>query len=287
MKDLMLASLALLALVSPAGAQDEIPDEGTPPGWSASAELTFVETTGNSETTTLGFGGSAVRAWEQARLTLEASGLRADASTTTRRAVGTPEDYQILETSDDELTAESYLLRAAYDRDIRADLFWLSGLTWERNEFAGFRSRASLVAGLGNLWIDREAGHWKTTYGLSWTAQDDLVDDPEVSDSFLGLRLTSDYARRITADSGYTSVLILDQSLDDTDDLRADFTNAVSVSLSRRLALKVSLQLLFDNQPALGEVPLELPDGMPTGESVTFALDELDTVLRTALVVEL
>ncbi|MEZ5332772.1 MAG: DUF481 domain-containing protein [Thermoanaerobaculia bacterium] len=277
--------LVLLLVPIAARAQDEAED-GPPLGWSGSAELTFVNTTGNSETTTLGFGTSLLHAWEDARFTLEANGLRAESGTVTRRAVGTPQDFRILERSSSEVTAENYLVRASYDRDIREDFFWFSGLTWERNEFAGFSSRTSAVGGLGNLWLDRENAHWKTTYGVTWTSQDDLVDDPEVSSEFLGLRLTSDYGRAITATTDFASLLVVDQNLDDTDDLRADFTNSLAVSISERLALKISLQLLWDNQPALGEIALEAPDGTPTGDIVTYELDDLDTVLRTALVVK-
>lgn len=285
MKPYALPLLALILAPPVVRAQDET-DDDPPSGWSGSAELTFVDTGGNSETTTLGFGASLLHAWENARLTLETTGLRAESGATTRRAVGTPGDFQIIERSTTQVTAENYLVRAGYDRDVREDFFWFSGLTWERNDFAGFSSRLSGVGGVGNRWIDRADSHWKTTYGLTWTSQDDLVEDPSVSNEFAGLRLTSDYGRRLTATTDWASLLVIDQSLDDTGDLRADLTYSLAVSLSERLALKVSLQLLWDNQPALGEIDLEAPDGTPTGDVVTYELDDLDTVLRTALVVK-
>jgi len=53
------------------------------------------------------------------------------------------------------------------------------------------------------------------------------------------------------------------------------------VAISERLALKVSLQLLYDNQPAVEAVPIE-----PALEDVVLVeLEELDSTLKVALVV--
>ena len=76
----------------------------------------------------------------------------------------------------------------------------------------------------------------------------------------------------------------MDENLNDTDDLRGDFTNALSVAINDHLALRTSLQLLWDNQPSLAGVPLEQPLGTPTGETVLVPLDKLDTVISVALV---
>ena len=106
-----------------------------------------------------------------------------------------------------------------------------------------------------------------------------------MDDSFLGLRLSYDYWRKITDTTEFGSVLIVDENLDETEDLRADFSNWVSVAMSERLALKVSAQLLYDKLPGLQAVPLESPAGVPTGDTVFAELDELDSLLTVALVV--
>jgi hypothetical protein len=70
---------------------------------------------------------------------------------------------------------------------------------------------------------------------------------------------------------------VVDQNLNRTEDLRADWTNSLAVAMSDRLALKTSLQVLFDNDPALTAVPL--------GDTEVFApLGEVDTVFSVAIV---
>ena len=74
------------------------------------------------------------------------------------------------------------------------------------------------------------------------------------------------------------SLLVVDENLNDTEDLRADWTNSLTVAMSERLALKTSLQVLFDNQPSLTAVPL--------GDSeVLTPLDKVDSIFTVALVV--
>ena len=82
-------------------------------------------------------------------------------------------------------------------------------------------------------------------------------------------------------------MLIADWNLDNTDDIRLDLTNALSIAISSALALKPSLQLLWRNDPALTEVALVESDGTPTGESVRVALEKLDSFFTLALVLKL
>jgi len=100
------------------------------------------------------------------------------------------------------------------------------------------------------------------------------------------VRLGYDYGRGLSQTTTFTSVLVVDVNADETDDLRADFTNAVSVSINQLLALKVGLQLRYDNLPSLIQVPLFDPAGLPTGDQVAAELDDLDSKLTVTLVLE-
>ena len=77
---------------------------------------------------------------------------------------------------------------------------------------------------------------------------------------------------------------------DDTADLRVNMTNWVSLNMSTHLALKVSLQWLYDHQPALKEVDLFAPPGPPTvtvpTQKVVTEVDNLDSIFTTALVIK-
>lgn len=275
------AVLALSAIRQPAQAQED-----KPLGWFDKAELTFVLTAGNAESSTFGLKNTLERIWERSSLRFEGGAIRTESSLTTRTATGPAVDnFQIVETKRSDVTAESYFLRGRYDRDVTARLFVFGGAGWDRNTFAGIDNRYSFVAGAGNRWIDTERARLRTDYGLTYTIQDDVVNDPSTADEFAGWRLSYDYRRVLTATTEFLSALIVDGNLDNTKDVRGDLVNSIAVSISQRLALKTSLQLLYDNQPSLVAVPLEFPVGSPTGDTVLTELDELDSILTVALVV--
>ena len=253
--------------------------------WSDTGEVTYVATGGNAEVETLGVRNSLVRTWEGATFRLDFGALRSETTTQRRFAVGSAESFRIRETSQSDLTAENYHLRGRYDRDVSKRLFWFAGAGWERNEFAGIQNRFQALAGVGHVWFDDEAGHFRTDYGLTYVDQDDVVENPKTSDSFVGARLGCEYLRRFGSHTAYENLLILDGNADETSDYRADMINSLAVSMNDRLALKISLQLLYDNQPSLAAVPLLGEDGAETGTEVLAPLEELDTRFSVALVV--
>ena len=280
----MTVFLALTFLVTtgvgPARAQDNAQELG----WSEVAELTVVSTSGNAESSTLGIKNELTRAWESADLLVAVGVLRAESTTVTRAAIGaSPSSFQVTENAVSAVTAEAYYARGQYDRDINARTFWYAGTGWERNTFAGVRNRSSLGGGLGNTWVDTDVSTFKTGYGVTYTMQDDVA-GTDGNTTFGGLRLSYDYRRQLTANTEFTSILVADENLNDTDDFRTDLINAVAVSINSSLALKVSWQLLFDNLPSLVGIPLTSLGGGPTAETVFIELDSVDNFLTFALV---
>lgn len=271
------------------GAAPDVAAQDAEPGltWENKTELSFVATGGNSSSNTLGLKSSLVGETGPHTFKLELGGIRAESETTTRTAVGSPDDFDVTESTDSELTAESYFAKARYDRSIDDATFLFSGLGWERNTFAGFDNRYAVVAGVGRTWVDSETSLFKTDVGATYTIQDDVVDDPTVDGEFAGVRLTVEAMRQLTESTEFESDLIVDESVEEASDLRADWTNAVSVSISDALALTSSLQLLFDNDPSPVSVPLRTPGGEPTGTSVLVGGEEIDSVFTVALVITL
>ena len=92
---------ALWALPSSAEEEKKI-------GWASTAELSYVQVSGNAEASTWGFADKNVRTWENASLTLKAGGLRAESTTFVRYNVGTVDDPVIQESKDTDLTAEDW-----------------------------------------------------------------------------------------------------------------------------------------------------------------------------------
>jgi putative salt-induced outer membrane protein YdiY len=244
-------------------------------------------TTGNSETSTLGIKNILSRAWERSGFTLTAGGTRAESTTTSRFAVGTPGSFSVTETEATQKTAENYYLNGKYDRKITETFFWFAGLGWDRNRFAGIENRYIAEAGVGNIWINEERIKFRTEYGVTFTDQEDVVEIAGDSDNWLGARFAWDYLHKFGANTTYQNLLVLDANLDDTDDWRADMINSVSVAMSEKLALKVSLQWLFDNQPSFSGAPLfdAPPPGGTLVGTVPVELDELDTIFTASLVV--
>ena len=277
------AVLALAASSAPAGA-----GEGSP-GWSDTAEFSYVVTDGNSETSTLGFKNKLLRSWEGSAIELNAGGIRAEATTTDRLfAVGTVNNFSVTEESTTEATAENYYLNGRYDWKLSEHAFWFAGAGWDRNEFAGIANRYTGFGGFGNTWADRDDLKFRTDYGLTYTKQNDVVENPEVDDTFMGFRFSWSYLHRFADATTYGNDLVLDENLEEKDDFRADMTNWVTVAMSERLALKVSLQWLFDNSPSIELIDLFAtapPPGASSPVKVPRELDDLDTIFTTSLVI--
>lgn len=257
-------------------------DEEAESGWSDTAEVSLFASAGNTEVETISLRNTAIRKWTDSSLEIAAGAVRAETTTTNRVAFGTPFDFTVRETSESMLTAENYFLRGRYDRQLSDRLFWLAGLGWDQNEFAGVKSRTVGLAGVGHKWLDTEVARFRTDYGLTYSDQEDVSG---ARASFVGLRLSYDYWRQLNDTTSFTSVLIVDENLDDTSDYRADFVNSFAATMSERMALKVSLQLLYDHAPALGDVLLVRGDVI-AGERVLVELDNLDTVLTVSLVAD-
>ncbi len=273
-----LSAICLAVFPVAASAQDEEPKTG----WFDTAELTYVLTSGNAETSTLGFKNDLVRLWKDAEFSLKVGAIRAESTTVARRVVGTPDNFTLIEDETTETTAENYFLRARYARDITDTLFWYVGGGWERDRFAGIDNRYSTGAGIGLTHFDEDARRFKTTYGVTFTRQEDLSG---FEDEFAGLQFTWLYFRQFNETTEYGNDLVLDYNLDETDDWRGDMTNWLAVNMTDRLALKLSLQLKYDNLPSAQLVALESALPQFVGVEVPVPLDELDSIFSVAMVI--
>ena len=256
------------------------------PKWGFTTEFTFVWAAGNSQTSTWGLDLSATRTGVRSRFKLEAGGVRSQASLTTRTAVGTATAFTVNEKKVTEKTAEAFYARARYDYSFGDAVFGFGGVDWLRNQFSGIDSRFLVAGGAGNSWANNDRVKFSTDYSATYTLQQDVVENPLIKTNFPGARLAYDLWSQLTGSTVFTSVLIGDLNLDNTNDVRMDFTNALQISISSTLAFKPSHQLLWRNEPSLGAVDLFAPDGSPTGQKVNVPLQKLDSFFRLALVVQ-
>jgi len=282
---------ALLAAV-PAAAQQAVPG-GTPavdakafdydaPGLKMKADLSYVLTSGNSRTGTLGFGFDLDRRWERQGFFLSTAGTRSSSSVDLDFAQGTPDSF-VLVRPDPEPTAEFYNARTRYYYRLSERFFVLAGAGWERNLFSGLRSRLVAEAGFGYVILTDELTDFRARLGLTYTNNQEVVPNPDLQDNFAGGRLSWTLKRRLTDTAELVHDLVLDENLNQTEDFRADASLGLSVAISSRFALKVNYRLLYRNLPALQELPLRDPGGLDLG-SVSVPLRKVDQGLGVSLV---
>ncbi len=256
-------------------------------GWFFTAEVAGLWTGGNSESRTMGLSTTIKQIWPKSALKFNLGGTDTKSSLTTRSAVGTSEDYSISEVKKTEQTAELFFARGRYDFKISKRFYMLGGVDWLRNRFAGIDSRLLFVIGAGNNWIDNDQMRFETDYGFTYTFQDDIIENPFLATKFPGVRIAYDFWWKLTASTEFSSYITVDWNMDNTDDVRIDFTNALPIAISETFSLKPSLQLLWRNDPALTEVELQAPDGTPTSEKVYTPLQKLDTLFSLTLVLSI
>jgi len=256
-------------------------------GWFFEGKLAGLWTGGNSESFTIGLGATLKHIWTNSELRFDAGGMQTQSTLTTRTAVGTTESFEVNEQSKTEKTAEVIFARGRYDYNFTEHFYALGGIDWLRNRFAGIDSRTLVAAGVGNKWVDNNDVRFKTDYSFTYTFQSDVVENPFAKTNFPGVRFAYDFWYNLTASTDFESIFILDWNLDNTDDIRFDFYNALPIKISEVFTLKPSLQLLWRNEPSLTEIDLFATDGTPSGLTVLTPLKNMDSLFSLALVVSL
>jgi len=288
-----LGAVALLAVASLAHAQqsatptaaaatDDKAFKIDAPGLYANADLSYVLTSGNSSTSSLGFKGDVTRRFTRHSIGFTTGGIRTSSSPNARVAVGTPDDFEV-RIPDAEPTAAAYYARGRYDYKLSERLFYTAGAGWERNRFSGIENRWVVDTGLGYVFLNSARTSFRGAAGITYTSEDFTVAD--VGDgSFIGARVGWDFRHKLFETTTFTHSFIFDQSLEDGSDSRFDAQFGVHVAMNTKLGLKVNWRILYDNQPAFAEVPLFTPGGVPTGLTVLAPYKKTDQGLSVSLV---
>jgi len=277
------AAFGLLALSAPvlALAQDKVEGKGLLGAWKATAELSFVLTGGNSATSAFSLGNTFKRSWERDALTVKTYILSSRATTVTRTAQGTETDFIVLEEKTRRLVAENFIISGLYDHRLSKKVVLQLGLGWDRNRFAGLAGRVIITAGTGYAWVETKRTTFKTDGGFTYTLRKYFS---QAASSFAGFRAIATFEQKILDTSAFASQIVFDENLRKTVDWRYDWTNSVTASISKSLALKTSLRLLYAHLPANEAVPLFDPLGNPTGLTVPVPLKKLDSYFTTSIV---
>jgi putative salt-induced outer membrane protein YdiY len=221
--------LLVLLAAGPIAASGQNKPAGLLGPWAASAEISYVVAGGNTSSSALSLGTSLSRKWTNDTLLVKGFILTSNAKKTTRTAQGTVDDYAILEDTVTSKVAENYLFSGQYDRRISKKLLGQTGLSWDRNRFAGVDDRLTFTTGFGYGWIDRARAQIKTSAGLTFTVRQYVGQDTE---SFAGFRMSVEGTRKILEKSSLSTLFVFDENLKRMVDWRFDWTNAVTASVS-------------------------------------------------------
>ena len=288
----LVTALSALSLAATVAAQSPVPtgaaavDEKAfkvdAPGLYANADLSYVLTSGNSSSSSLGFKGDVTRRFTRQSISFSAGGIRASSSPDVRIAVGTPSDFEV-QIPEAEPTAEAYYGRGRYDYKLSERLYYTLGGGWERNRFSGIENRWVIDTGIGYIFLNNARTSFRGAAGITYTSEDYTVSSGQ-DGSFIGARVGWDFRQQLFSATTFSHSFIGDQSFEDSAARRFDAQFGVHVAMNARLGLKVNWRILYNNLPPSTEIPLLGPGGVPTGLTVLAPYKKTDQGLSVSLV---
>ncbi|GAB2658081.1 DUF481 domain-containing protein [Arenimonas aestuarii] len=211
--------LVLACLASPAAASAAT--------WQPNAELGIVNTTGNSETTSIN-GRFGLKAEEDLWL----------------------HDYYLAalrSESDGELTANRYELGAKSDRMLTERSYLGAAGRYENDDFSPYAYQATLALNYGG-WLLREEGQSFKIEGGPGIRRAERADTGDVESGAL-LRGFADYQHQITDSTKFFNTTLVEATSDNT---FAQNDIGIAVSINKTLALKVAFQARHNTDVPVG-----------------------------------
>ncbi len=195
--------------------------------WQPSAELGIVNTTGNSQTTSINgrFGLKAEEnLWSH---NYHLAALRSE--------------------NDDELTANRYELGAKSDRKLTERSYLGAAARYENDGFSPYDYQATLALNYGG-WLLREEGHSFKVEGGPGVRRAQLADTGEVESGAL-LRGFADYQHQVTETTKFFNTTLVEATSDNT---FAQNDIGIAVSINKTLALKAAFQARHNTDVPVG-----------------------------------
>jgi putative salt-induced outer membrane protein YdiY len=200
-----------------------------PPRWARTAELSIVSTGGNSDTETLGLGGSVI--WRPAPWLTEARVAFVRSET------------------DDVETARSFVASVRQSRAVTTRLDAFGRVESLRNEFAGIEHRLTLDAGVGYRAVETPVHRVRFDGGLGYS-QETRLESEDLSFAVATGGVV--YGWQPSRRTQLTDTALFTTSLADAEDWRFSNVFAFSTSLTRLLTLKLSHELKYAHAPVPG-----------------------------------
>jgi len=205
-------------------------DTGAPTrNWKLDLGFSYLATTGNSDTRSLGFNAHYIDEWGAWGLDATAGVIRAS--------------------EDGVTTAENYDAAVRASRKLRDRVALTAGLAGRKDRFAGIDLRTELDLAVKWSLLERQRWSVSALLGPSWVREDPVGG---TVDSHLGAiaQLNGEYD--FSENASATARLTYLPDLETSSDYRTEAELGVQAALNRRLALKLGYLWLFDNQPVPG-----------------------------------
>jgi putative salt-induced outer membrane protein len=219
--------MVLIIGAAPVVAQDAEQAEAPEPTWKGSLGLSWVATTGNTDTSSIGLDFALDRKPEPWGLSFVARGTRAD--------------------DQGELTAENYLVSGRAVRALGQRWEVFGGLAWAKDQFAGFDSQTVASAGGTYKALESERHLLSFDMGLAYTWEDRVP--PEEDVDFAGGLLGLSWEWKLGANSKLVERLVFHPNFDNSDDWRLQSMTAIEAAINDWLALRFGYDIRHRNQP--------------------------------------
>lgn len=196
------------------------------PAWDFKLGFSYLGTTGNSKTSSTGLTAAYEHTWGDWKLGAMASALRA--------------------TDSGVKSAERLLAGGRGEVLVWKELSLTSGLSWERDRFAGIEARSILDAGL--KWTPQPQGDLAFTAlaAATYTREEPVA---AATDSFLGALAKAEASYTLTKTAKATASAAFYPNFETTKAWRATSAAGLQASLSSQLALKLAYEYRYNNRP--------------------------------------
>jgi putative salt-induced outer membrane protein YdiY len=220
--------LALVLGAAPVLADEgETEEEQPEPTWKSNIGLSYVATSGNSDTNTMGLDLLVERKPEPWGLEFIANFNRAEDS--------------------GDLTAERYFASARATRTLSERWEFFAGLNGEKDPFAGFDLRGVVESGVTYHALLGPKHLLSFDGGLTWTDEDRI--EPEPDTSYFGGVVGLKYEWKISDTASLYERLLFYPNFDESSDWRLSSDTGLQVSMTSLLAVKLGYELRYRNEP--------------------------------------
>lgn len=211
-----IAAATLLVFSQPVMSHEEPAEEKTE-GWTGTGEFGYVQTSGNTDTSTLNMALAFTYEKDKWRHRLGATALRSE--------------------KDDVTDAERYTLGAQSDYKLSDRSYLFGAFRYTSDEFAPYDPTSTVSAGYGYTIVDNGAHYLLGEIGIGYRMEEEALTGIDQDEAIARGRL--DYSWAISDSTDFTNLFLIESGSDNT---YMENTTALGVAINSRFAVKVAFQ---------------------------------------------